>query len=126
MPNEKLREDLRDAEAWDERQLEAMLDEFLEALKEGRLEEGGWPTMLPAYTMSKMAVNLYTRIMARRHPEMRVNCVHPGFVKTEINWNTGVIPPEEGARGAVKLALLPDHGAPTGCYFDQTELGVAW
>ncbi|RLN34547.1 short-chain dehydrogenase/reductase 2b-like isoform X2 [Panicum miliaceum] len=81
--------------------------------------------MLPAYSMSKMVVNLYTLILARRHPEMRINCVHPGFVKTEINWNTGVIPPEEGARGAVKLALLPDNG-PTGCYYDQTELGVAW
>ncbi|PUZ73504.1 hypothetical protein GQ55_2G479600 [Panicum hallii var. hallii] len=125
MPNEKLREELRDANAWDEKQIEAMLDEFLEALKHGRLEEEGWPTMLPAYSMSKMVVNLYTRILARRHREMRINCVHPGFVKTEINWNTGVIPPEEGARGAVKLALLPDDG-PTGCYYDQTELGVAW
>jgi (+)-neomenthol dehydrogenase len=75
--------------------------------------------------MSKMVVNLYTRILARQHPEMRINCVHPGFVNTEINWNTGVISPEEGARGAVKLALLPDHG-PTGCYYHQTELGVAW
>ncbi|KAJ1292482.1 hypothetical protein BS78_02G394700 [Paspalum vaginatum] len=126
MPNEKLREELRDADAWDEKRIEAMLDEFLEALEHGRLEEAGWPTMLPAYSMSKMVVNLYTRILAKRHPEMRINCVHPGFVKTEINWNTGVIPPEEGARGAVKLALLlPDDGT-TGCYFDQTELGVAW
>jgi (+)-neomenthol dehydrogenase len=52
---------------------------------------------------------------------MRINCVHPGFVKTDINWNTGVILPEEGARGAVKLALLP-----TGYYYHQTQLGVAW
>ncbi|CAM0145035.1 unnamed protein product [Urochloa decumbens] len=125
MPNEKLREELRDADAWDEKRIEAMLEEFLDALKHGRVEEEGWPTMLPAYSMSKMVVNLYTRILARRHPEMRVNCVHPGFVRTEINWNTGVIPPEEGARGAVKLALLP-HDGPTGCYYDQTELGVAW
>ncbi|CAN6200325.1 unnamed protein product [Urochloa humidicola] len=125
MPNEKLREELRDADAWDEKRLEAMLEQFLEALKHGRVEEEGWPTMLPAYSMSKMVVNLYTRILARRHPEMRVNCVHPGFVRTEINWNTGVIPPEEGAKGAVKLAILPDDG-PTGCYYDQTELGVAW
>ncbi|XP_062190558.1 (+)-neomenthol dehydrogenase-like isoform X2 [Phragmites australis] len=125
MPNEKLRDELRNVDLWDENRMEAMLDEFLEDLKHGRLEERGWPTMLPAYSMSKMVVNLYTRILAKRHPGMRINCVHPGFVKTEINWNTGVIPPEEGARGAVKLALLPDDG-PTGCYFDQTDLGVAW
>ncbi|EMS50397.1 Short-chain dehydrogenase/reductase 2 [Triticum urartu] len=125
MPNEKLRESLRDADSWDEARIEAMLSEFLEDMKNGRLEAAGWPMMLPAYSMSKMVVNLYTRILARRHPEMRINCVHPGFVKTEINWNTGVLPPEEGARGAVMLALAPGDG-PTGCYFDQTKLGEAW
>jgi (+)-neomenthol dehydrogenase len=125
MPNEKLREELRDAGAWDEHRIEAMLDDFLEALNRGRLEEEGWPTMLPAYSVSKMAVNLYTRILARRLPEMCVNCVHPGFVRTEINWNTGVMSPEEGARGAVQLVLLP-HDGPTGCYFHQTGLGIAW
>lgn len=125
MPNKKLRASLREADSWDEARIEAMLSEFLEDLKKERLEEAGWPTMLPAYSMSKMVVNLYTRILARRHPEMRVNCVHPGFVNTEINWNTGVLPPEEGARGAVMLALAPADG-PTGCYFDQTTIGDAW
>uniref|UniRef100_A0A0D9X324 NAD-dependent epimerase/dehydratase domain-containing protein n=1 Tax=Leersia perrieri TaxID=77586 RepID=A0A0D9X324_9ORYZ len=125
MPNEKLREELRNVDIWDEARIEAMLNEFLIDLKNERLEEAGWPTMLPSYSMSKTVVNLYTRILAKRHPEMRTNCVHPGFVNTEINWNTGIIPPEEGARGAVKAALLPQDG-PTGCYFDQTELGEAW
>ena len=81
--------------------------------------------MLPAYSMSKMVVNLYTRILARRHPEMRINCVHPGFIKMEINWNIGVIPSEEGARDAVMLALMLGDGL-TGCYFDQTKMGDAW
>ncbi|KAF0907584.1 hypothetical protein E2562_018391 [Oryza meyeriana var. granulata] len=125
MPNEKLRNELRSVDIWDEARIEAMLNEFLVDLKNERLEEAGWPTMLPAYSMSKTVVNLYTRILAKRHPEMRINCVHPGFVNTEINWNTGIIPPEEGARGAVKAALLPQDG-PTGCYFDQTEIGEAW
>ncbi|KAI5009038.1 hypothetical protein ZWY2020_010086 [Hordeum vulgare] len=125
MPNEKLRESLHDANSWDEARIEAMLSEFLEDMKNERLEAAGWPMMLPAYSMSKMVVNLYTRILARRHPEMRINCVHPGFVKTEINWNTGVLSPEEGARGAVILALAPGDG-PTGCYFDQTKMGEAW
>uniref|UniRef100_A0A0E0EGC1 Uncharacterized protein n=1 Tax=Oryza meridionalis TaxID=40149 RepID=A0A0E0EGC1_9ORYZ len=125
MPNEKLRDELRNVDIWDEARIEAMLNEFLGDLKNERLEEAGWPTMLPAYSMSKTVVNLYTRILAKRHPGMRINCVHPGFVNTEINWNTGIIPPEEGARGAVKAALLPQDG-PTGCYFDQTELGEAW
>uniref|UniRef100_A0A0E0LPY1 Uncharacterized protein n=2 Tax=Oryza punctata TaxID=4537 RepID=A0A0E0LPY1_ORYPU len=125
MPNEKLRDELRNVDIWDEARIEAMLNQFLLDLKNERLEEAGWPTMLPAYSMSKTVVNLYTRILAKRHPEMRINCVHPGFVNTEINWNTGIVPPEEGARGAVKAALLPQDG-PTGGYFDRTELGEAW
>lgn len=125
MPNEKLRNDLSNIQIWDEARIEVLLNTFVEDVKEGRLEEAGWPTMLPAYSMSKMVVNLYTRILARRHPEMRVNCVRPGFVKTDINWNLGILTPEQGARGPVMLALLPQDG-PTGCYFDQTEMVNVW
>lgn len=125
MPNEKLRNDLSNIQIWDEARIEVLLNTFVEDVKEGRLEEAGWPTMLPAYSMSKMVVNLYTRILARRHPEMRVNCVRPGFVKTDINWNLGILTPEQGARGLVMLALLPQDG-PTGCYFDQTEMVNVW
>ncbi|CAM0907573.1 unnamed protein product [Alopecurus aequalis] len=125
MPNEKLRNDLSNIEIWDEARIEVLLNNFVEDVKEGRLEDAGWPTMLPAYSMSKMVINLYTRILARRHPEMRINCVRPGFVKTDINWNLGILTPEQGARGPVMLALLPDDG-PTGCYFDQTEMVNVW
>lgn len=52
---------------------------------------------------------------------MYINCVHPGYVKTDLNWNTGVMTVEDGARGPVMLSLLPD-GGPTGCYFDRTEV----
>ncbi|KAM3202253.1 hypothetical protein P3L10_029877 [Capsicum annuum] len=72
--------------------------------------------MLPAYSISKVSLNAYTRILARRYPKMCINCVHPGYVNTDINWHTGTMPVEEGAEGPVKLALLPD-GGPTGCYF---------
>ncbi|XP_051213590.1 (+)-neomenthol dehydrogenase [Lolium perenne] len=125
MPSEKLRNDLSNIEIWDEARIEALLKTFVEDVKEGRLEEAGWPTMLPAYSMSKMVINLYARILARRHPEMRVICVRPGFVKTDINWNLGTLTPEQGARGPVMLSLLSQEG-PTGCYFDQTELVNVW
>nr|CAB3503503.1 unnamed protein product [Digitaria exilis] len=125
MPNEKLRNDLCNINIWDEDRIEAVLKTFLEDLKNGRLEEAGWPMMLPTYSVSKMVINLYTRIMARRYPEMRINCVRPGFVKTDLCWNLGVLTPEQGARGPVMLALLPDDG-PTGCYFDQTEMVKVW
>ena len=77
--------------------------------------------MLPSYSISKQTLNAYTRVLAKRHPKMYVNCVHPGYVKTDINYNNGAITPEEGAKGPTMLALLPDAG-PSGCYFDQTKM----
>ncbi|KAI0520064.1 hypothetical protein KFK09_007529 [Dendrobium nobile] len=121
IPDEGIRAELSDVENLDEERIEKVLGRFLEDLKEGRLEAGGWPMMLPAYSMSKVALNAYTRVMARRCPEMRINCVHPGFVKTDINWNTGVETTEEGAKGPVMLALLPASG-PSGHYFDKTTM----
>ena len=77
--------------------------------------------MLPSYCISKQVLNAYTRVLAKRCPKMHINCVHPGYVKTDINWNTEVISMEEGAKGPVMLALLP-NGGPSGCYFDQTNM----
>ncbi|CAL9770313.1 unnamed protein product, partial [Musa acuminata subsp. burmannicoides] len=119
MPSESIREELSDIDNLTEEKIEGLLRRFLEDLKEGRLEATGWPMMLPSYSVSKTVLNAYTRVLARRHPSMLINCVHPGYVKTDINWNTGVITTEEGAKGPVMLALLPADG-PTGCYFDQT------
>lgn len=121
IPNEGIRWELEDAEKLDEEKIEKILGRFLEDSKERRLGAGGWPMMLPAYSISKMAVNAYTRVIARRYPEMRINCVHPGFVKTDINWNTGVQTTDEGARGPVMLALLP-AGGPSGRYFHETAM----
>jgi (+)-neomenthol dehydrogenase len=125
MPNEELRNELSNIDKLDEKKLEKLINTFLDDLKNGRHEAASWPNMLPAYSVSKMVLNAYTRILARRYPDMCINCVGPGFVNTELNWNTGVMTPEEGAEGPVQLALLPE-GGPTGCYFDQTVLAEAW
>lgn len=108
-------------EGLSEERIEGVLRRFLEDMKRGELEAGGWCLMLPAYSISKAALNAYTRVLAARHPAMRINCVHPGYVDTDLNWHTGVLPVTEGARGPVALAMLP-AGGPSGCYFDQTTL----
>ncbi|MBA0732723.1 hypothetical protein Gogos_016795 [Gossypium gossypioides] len=66
-------------------------------------------------------MNAYTRILAKKHPNFCINCVCPGFVKTDINNNTGHSTPEEGAAIPVKLALWPNGGAPSGLFFVQGE-----
>ncbi|XP_015576310.2 short-chain dehydrogenase/reductase 2b isoform X1 [Ricinus communis] len=119
--SEELRNELNDVEILTEEKLDAVVERFFSDLRENKLEAGGWSLMLPAYSISKAILNAYTRVLARRHPNMLINSVHPGYVNTDINWHTGPLPVEEGARGPVKCALLPD-GGPTGCYFDQTEV----
>ncbi|KAJ4759543.1 NAD(P)-binding Rossmann-fold superfamily protein [Rhynchospora pubera] len=98
-----------------------LLETFLEDFKAERLKESGWPDMSSAYTVSKVAVCAYTRILAKKYPKIIANSVNPGYVKTDINLNTGVISTEEGAKGPVMLALLPD-GSSSGQFYDETEL----
>ncbi|KAH7864674.1 hypothetical protein Vadar_032487 [Vaccinium darrowii] len=71
--------------------------------------------------ISKAAMNAYTRVVAKEYQTFRINCVCPGFVKTDINNNTGILSVEEGAASPVRLALLPDDG-PTGCFFVRKEV----
>lgn len=121
IPSEQTRNELGDINTLNEEKLDSILQRFLHDLKQNALETNGWTLMLPAYSISKATLNAYTRVLAKKHPDMYINCVHPGFVKTDINWQTGTMTLEDGARGPVMLALLPD-GGPNGCYFDQTEV----
>ncbi|KAG2674058.1 hypothetical protein I3760_13G118600 [Carya illinoinensis] len=121
IPGEHIRKELGDIETLTEEKVDAVLRKFLHDLKENALESNGWTLMVPAYSISKASLNAYTRILAKRYPYMCINCVHPGFVKTDLNWNGGIMTTEEGARGPVMLALLT-NGGPTGCYLDCTQV----
>ena len=110
-----------DAEGLTEEKLDEVLTEFLKDFKEGSLESKNWPTFFSAYIVSKAAVNAYTRILAKKYPSFRINCLCPGYVKTDLTLNTGVLSVEEGAASPVKLALLPNDG-PSGLFFYRSEV----
>lgn len=116
--NEDLRKELDDVDNLTEERLDEVLDSFLKDFEAGALEAHGWPTAFAAYKTAKVAMNAYTRILARRHPELRVNCAHPGYVKTDMTIDSGFLTPEEGGRNVVTVALLPD-GGPTGAFFAE-------
>ncbi|XP_075670626.1 short-chain dehydrogenase/reductase 1-like [Castanea sativa] len=120
IPNELVRGVFTDPKNLTEENVEEVLSEFLKDFKEGSLETKGWGHS-SAYVLSKAALNAYTKILAKRYPSFCINCVCPGFVKTDINWNTGKVPIEEGAAHPVRLALLP-KGGPSGLFFVQQEL----
>ena len=66
---------------------------------------------LPAYDISKTALNGYTVHLAHelKDTPIKVNTLHPGSVKTDMNPN-GDITVEEGAKTSVDLATLPADG----------------
>jgi len=76
---------------------------------------------IPAYNVSKSAVNAWTVQLAHelRNTPIKVNAVHPGSVKTDMN-GQGELEVAEGARTSVRMALLDESG-PTGdfVYFEE-------
>ncbi|TYI50721.1 hypothetical protein E1A91_D12G122000v1 [Gossypium mustelinum] len=107
---------LGDAENLTEDKVDQVLRIFMNDFKEDSLEAKGWPTLLATYSISKAAMNGYARVLAKKYPSFQINCVCPGSVKTDINYNTGLLPVEEGAESAVRLVLLPNNG-PSGHFF---------
>jgi len=77
---------------------------------------------VPAYNVSKSAVNAWTVQLAHelRDTQIKVNTIHPGSVKTDMN-AAGSIDVEEGAKSSVELALIGNAG-PNGSF---SHLGQA-
>ncbi|XP_043693459.1 salutaridine reductase-like isoform X2 [Telopea speciosissima] len=111
------KEVLNDIDGLTVERVDEAVNKYLKDFKEGLIETQGWP----AYSMSKAALNAYTRILSKKFPKFRINCVCPGSVKSDFNYNLGKFTVEEGAAGPVKLALLTDDG-PSGLFFFQKEV----
>ncbi|CAD6235125.1 unnamed protein product [Miscanthus lutarioriparius] len=108
-----------------EQLIDEMITKFLEQVKQGTWSSNEWPQMYTDYSISKLAVNAYTRLMVRRlwdQPEgqkIYVNCFCPGWVKTAMTGWEGNISAEEGADTGVWLALLPQEPTTNGKFFAE-------
>ncbi|MDX2220065.1 MAG: SDR family oxidoreductase [Burkholderiales bacterium] len=90
----------------------------------GQLERMG--PGLPAYRLSKTALNALTRTLAAelQGSGILVNAVSPGWVKTDMGGPNADRSVEEGAETATWLALLPSTG-PTGGFF-RDKKAIVW
>ena len=78
----------------------------------------------PDYRISKTALNAVTRIFSyeMKDTNVKVNCLCPGWVRTDMGGPTADRSPEEGVETTIWLATLPDDG-PNGRYFrDKQEM----
>ena len=75
-------------------------------------------TYAPAYSISKAALNAFTRILAATYRDAGVlaNLVDPGWVRTDMGGRSAPRSVQEGADTTVWLATLHDNG-PTGGFF---------
>ncbi|KAH7840834.1 hypothetical protein Vadar_022299 [Vaccinium darrowii] len=121
--NEKAKKKLSDIESLTVEKVDELVQEFAKDLKEDLLETNGWPPNFSAYIVSKAALNGYTRVLAKNYPNMAINAVSPGFVKTDLNHNSGILTVEQGAKGPVMLALMPE-GGPSGLFYDHMEVST--
>ncbi|KAH6829231.1 Rossmann-fold superfamily protein [Perilla frutescens var. hirtella] len=122
--NAEMRKKLEDDELLSEELIDEVVNTFLEQARDGTWKQGGWPHVFTDYSLSKLAVNTYTRLMAREfasRPEgqkIYINCYCPGWVRTAMTSWAGHISIEDGADTAVWLALLPDQFV-TGKFFSE-------
>ena len=73
----------------------------------------------PAYSVSKAALNAFSRVLAADlyGTGILVNSVDPGWVATDMGGHGGR-PVEDGAKGIVWAATLPDNGPSGGFFYD--------
>lgn len=119
-----LREKLTNLETLSEELIDKTVSSFLQQVEDETWQSGGWPQTFTDYSVSKLAVNAYTRLVAKelcdrpQGEKIYINCYCPGWVKTAMTGWAGNISPEVAADTGVWLALLSDQ-AITGKFFAE-------
>lgn len=81
-----------------------------------------YPIKALGYDTSKAALNAFTILLAEqlRGSAIKVNAIHPGWVRTGMGSEHADLGLEDGARTAIRYATLGE-GGPTGGFFFQDE-----
>lgn len=99
--------------------IDGVVSMFLENIKSGTWEKQGWPEIWTDYAVSKVALNAYSRVLAKRHEGrgLSVNCFCPGFTQTSMTRGKGTRTAEAAAFVGAMIALLPPEDIQTGKFY---------
>lgn len=111
IPGKEIKERLRRPDITLE-ELCGLMNEFVQAAKEGKNEEKGWGRS--AYNVSKVGITVLSFIQQREfdadpREDLIVNAVHPGYVDTDMTSHKGPLTPDQGADAPTYLAMLPPN-----------------
>jgi NAD(P)-dependent dehydrogenase (short-subunit alcohol dehydrogenase family) len=100
-----------------------LADDFINAVRNGDYADKGWPRQ--AYAVSKVLLNCYTRVLAAEVAgrNIKVNCVDPGWIRTDMAGPQAPNEPEVGARTPVFLAK--HSGQVSGRFWRDSQV-IGW
>ena len=126
--NIQLQEELSNLNNLSESYIDTIISNYLKDVKLKTWESKGWPMSFTNYRMSKIALHAFTRLLAKDFDKrvdgqkVYVNCVHPGYVQTEMTDNYGYLTPQQGAENILRVALIAAEDCPTGQYFNEDKI----
>jgi carbonyl reductase 1 len=99
-----------------------LAEEFINFVSQGNWVEKGWPTS--AYAVSKNLLHAYTRVLDRDFRNaglnIRVNSIHPGWVRTDMAGPNAQLSIEEGV--VVPVRAIRDTTNVSGKYWREESV----
>jgi NAD(P)-dependent dehydrogenase (short-subunit alcohol dehydrogenase family) len=102
-------------------QLSDLMEEFSVAVGDGTFVEKGWPQSTSAYSVSKIGMSMYTRILARDYPQFKVNACCPGWCRTDMTGEEAELSIEQGVETLVPVALFEDSKKTGKFWYEMKE-----
>lgn len=78
-----------------------------------------------AYRMSKAALNMFNRCLAKDYPKMICLALHPGWVKTDMGGEEAPTTPAESATGLLKM-MTSAKISHSGQFYDYRGKALSW
>ncbi|KAI5941469.1 carbonyl reductase [NADPH] 1-like [Manis javanica] len=116
-----------------EEELVGLMNKFVKDIRNSVHQKEGWPHQkFAAYAMTKLGINVLSRIQARKLSEQKsgdrilLNACCPGWVRSDMGGPEALKSLEEGAETPVYLALLPSNAEGPHGEFALEKKVVQW